>query len=95
MHFVDQRNVFAPKDVCVFKMPIGVDAYLPGQNKPETEKVQNDATSNDFTINVTDQPEEVVLDPRTWVLMDADFVRLVRAPEIRPDGVSAVITRTK
>ena len=31
--------------------------------------------TNRFTISVDREPESVVLDPDTWVLMDADFSR--------------------
>jgi hypothetical protein len=31
--------------------------------------------TNRFMITVDGEPESVVLDPDTWVLMDADFAR--------------------
>lgn len=60
-------------DGSLFKMPLEVDVYYPGQPKPKTEKLFANAKSNVFYLDVTAEPERVVLDPRMWVLMDADF----------------------
>ena len=35
--------------------------------------VQADAKSNIFSINVSGEPEKVILDPNMWILMDLDF----------------------
>ena len=63
----------AQTDGSFFKMPVEIAVYYPNQNKPQMETVQADAKSNVFSINVTDEPEKVVLDPNMWILMDADF----------------------
>ncbi len=57
----------------LFKMPIEVGIYYPGQTKPTIEKLQMDERSKSFTISTTAEPEKLVLDPNTWVLMDAEL----------------------
>lgn len=60
-------------DGSFFKMPIEVAIYLESQDKPQIEVLQVDEKSNSFTISVDSEPENIVLDPNTWVLMDVDF----------------------
>lgn len=60
-------------DGSLFKMPVQIAVYYPGQPKPQMQTVQADAKSNVFSINVGGEPEKVVLDPNIWILMDADF----------------------
>lgn len=60
-------------DGSLFKMPVEIGIYYPGQTKPQTETIQADAKSNTFSIKVAAAPEKVVLDPNMWVLMDSDF----------------------
>ncbi len=60
-------------DGSFFKMPLEIAVYYPGQNKPQIEIIQADAKTNTFSINVTNEPEKVILDPKMWVLMDTDF----------------------
>ena len=54
-------------------MPIEIAVYYPGQSKPQMQTVQADAKSNVFSINVSGEPEKIILDPDMWILMDADF----------------------
>ena len=63
-------------DGSMFKMPIEIAVYYPGQNKPQIETVQANAKSNVFLLNVTGEPEKVILDPNMWILMDADFSKV-------------------
>ena len=60
-------------DGSFFKMPVEIAVYYPGQNKPQMETIQADARANVFSINVTAEPEKVILDPNMWILMDSDF----------------------
>ncbi len=62
-------------DGSLFKMPIEIAVYYPGQAKPQMQTVQANAKSNEFSIKVTGEPEKVVLDPNLWLLMDSDFKR--------------------
>ena len=60
-------------DGSLFKMPIEIAVYYPGQPKPQIERIDVDKLSNKFFIRVSGEPEKVILDPNTWVLMDAEF----------------------
>ncbi len=60
-------------DGSLFKMPVEIAVYYPGQAKPQIEVVQANAKSNVFSINAAAEPEKVILDPNMWILMDADF----------------------
>lgn len=62
-------------DGSLFKMPVQIAVYYSGQTKPQMQTVQADAKSNVFSINVSGEPEKVILDPEMWVLMDADFTK--------------------
>ncbi len=62
-------------DGSLFKMPVEIAVYYPGQAKPQIEVVNAGSKSNTFSIKVSAEPEKVVLDPNTWLLMDADFRR--------------------
>ena len=56
-------------------MPLEVGIYFEGEEKPQIEIIRINEKSNIFTINVDMKPKNVVLDPNTWVLMDAEFRR--------------------
>ena len=58
-----------------FKMPVQLGIYAPDGSEVGTELLQVNDRTNRFTISVDGEPGSVVLDPDTWVLMDADFVR--------------------
>ena len=62
------------KDGSFFKMPVEVVVYA--QNKQILIKtLEVNEKSNVFTIPVDTEPDKVVLDPNSWVLMDADFTK--------------------
>ncbi len=60
-------------DGSLFKMPVQIALYYPGQAKPQMQTVQADARSNVFLINAIGAPENVIIDPEMWLLMDVDF----------------------
>ncbi|MCB0494456.1 MAG: M1 family peptidase, partial [Cyclobacteriaceae bacterium] len=59
-------------DGSLFKMPLEVGIYLKDK-QPMMKVIQVNEKTNVFTIAVETEPEEVVLDPNNWVLMDVDF----------------------
>ena len=63
-------------DGSLFKMPLELAIHFPGQSAPQMEVVQVNDMTNSFTIKVPSEPETVILDPNTWVLMEADFSRV-------------------
>ncbi len=63
----------AQTDSSLFEMPIEIAIYYQGQDRPQIEIVQADKKSNVFTLQVGSEPKSIVIDPNTWVLMDADF----------------------
>ena len=60
-------------DGSLFKMPLEVGIYSGDKNVPQIEVLQVNEKSNVFIIKVDSEPENVLLDPNTWVLMEADF----------------------
>ena len=54
-------------------VPLEVGLYLAGQNGPQIEVLQVNEKANIFTIKVASEPENIILDPNTWILMEADF----------------------
>lgn len=62
-------------DGSVFKMPVQIAFYYPGQIRPQMQTVQADTKSNVFRINVTAVPEKVIIDPEMWLLMDLEFTK--------------------
>ena len=58
-----------------FKMPVQLAICSADENDPRVELLQVNDMTNRFTISVDREPDSVVLDPDTWVLMDADFER--------------------
>ncbi len=62
-------------DGSLFKMPIEIGINYPDKKKAKIEKLHADSKSNVFVISVPEEPEDVVLDPNMWVLMDAEFTK--------------------
>ena len=58
-----------------FQMPVQVGIYYDGEPQPQIETLQVNERQNSFTIELDRAPANVVLDPNTWVLMEAEFVR--------------------
>ena len=56
-------------------MPVQLAIHSADEGEPRIELLQVNDMTNRFSISVDREPESVVLDPDTWVLMDADFAR--------------------
>lgn len=61
-------------DGSMFKMPIQVEIYVVS-GKSQISTVQIDKEKNSFTLTMDEEPERLVLDPNTWILMDAVFAK--------------------
>ncbi len=62
-------------DGSVFTMPLEVAVYAAGQAVPTIHRVQLNAKTNTFTIDVASEPADVRLDPNLMVLMETTFER--------------------
>jgi aminopeptidase N len=62
-------------DGSFFDMPVQIGLYFEGEFQPQMELLQVNEMRNTFTLLVDREPENVVLDPDTWVLMEAEFGR--------------------
>ncbi len=60
-------------DGSFFKMPLEVGVYGPEKKQQLTKKLQINEKSNVFTFSLGFVPEKIMLDPNSWVLMEADF----------------------
>ncbi len=62
-------------DGSMFKMPLQVGIYLPGESKPIIKTLEVDEKTNAFSLPMEVSPDKVVLDPHSWVLMESTFVK--------------------
>ena len=60
-------------DGYLFKMPLQIGIYKPGETTPVIETIQVNKKRNSFTIKVDTEPKKIILDPNLWVLMEAAF----------------------
>ena len=56
-------------------MPIDVAMAVEGEPRPRIERVELDAQRQTLTLPLDRRPKHVELDPRAFVLMDADVAR--------------------
>ena len=61
-----------------FRMPVQLAIVIGDETRPRMEVLEVNAMQNAFTIPLEAEPQDVVLDPDTWVLMEADFRKLER-----------------
>jgi aminopeptidase N len=61
------------KDGSLFEMPIQVAIYKLDEKAPMIETIYVNRTSNTFTFSLDYEPEKIVLDPESWVLMESTF----------------------
>jgi aminopeptidase N len=62
-------------DSYLFRMPIPVGIYYEGDPQPRIETVEVSAETHTFTLSAEREPERLVLDPDTRVLLEAEFER--------------------
>jgi len=60
-------------DDTFFRMPVEVGIYTEGTALPRVETLAVDERENTATFTLDAAPTDVVLDPNTWVLMEATF----------------------
>ena len=59
-------------DGSLFEMPLEI-AINVGKTKQQIEIIKIKGKSNSFNIKVDSEPDDIILDPNYWVLMNADF----------------------
>jgi aminopeptidase N len=64
---VEQRQAGSP-----YRMPIEVELNVEGQAEPRIERIELEGTHGTFAVPLDREPRSVVLDPRTFVLMDVE-----------------------
>ncbi len=57
-------------DGSMFKMPVQVGLYFSHNKQPMIKTIQVNAKANAFTFPVDAEPEKLILDPNSWVLME-------------------------
>jgi aminopeptidase N len=62
-------------DGSIFKMPIQIAIYSKNQKKPQIKTIQVNEKSNTFIIPTDSEPEVIILDPNSWVLMETSFLK--------------------
>jgi len=62
-------------DGSFFKMPLEVGIYGSENKQTLIKKLEVKEKANTFTFSVDFEPERLVLDPNSWVLMEVDFKR--------------------
>ncbi|MDZ4714874.1 MAG: M1 family aminopeptidase [Cytophagales bacterium] len=62
-------------DGSTFMMPIQVAILAPGETEPIIKTIQLTEKANVFTFTAETEPKQVLLDPNSWVLMEAMFSR--------------------
>lgn len=63
-------------DGSIFKMPVEVAIHTSKENQPLVIKtIQVNEKSNVYTFTVDSEPEKILLDPNSWVLMEATLTK--------------------
>ena len=58
-----------------FRLPVEVGVGVPGEAGPRLERIELTDRRQSFSIPLEREPQSVVLDPRSFVLMDAKIGR--------------------
>ena len=56
-----------------FDLPLEIGIFYPGEAFPQVSKIYLSTERGQFTVPVEREPGNVVLDPRTWTLLQSDF----------------------
>ncbi len=57
----------------IFKMPADVAIYLKQNNEPAIKRINIGKKDNSFYFKTGAEPENIILDPGTWILMKAEL----------------------
>jgi len=60
----------------LFKMPLEIGLYFSENDRPKLERVNLEDKSTSFSFKVDSEPQKVIIDPNTWILMDCDFKKV-------------------
>jgi aminopeptidase N len=63
------------KDGFVFNVPVEIGVYRKGKLIPEIKKIEVSTSTTQFSIPFDAEPEQVVIDPRTVLLAESNFVK--------------------
>jgi aminopeptidase N len=63
------------QDGSLFKMPLEVALHFK-DGKTQIKLLTVNERNNEFTLKVDSEPEDIILDPTNWVLMEASFKRI-------------------
>jgi aminopeptidase N len=62
-------------DGSIFYMPIQIAIYAAGKKQPAIETVSVNEKTNVFSIPMETMPDKIIIDPNSWVLMDASVTK--------------------
>jgi aminopeptidase N len=68
-------EVTQKQDGDAFEMPIQLGITLPGESRMQIETIVVSKKRQSFMLPLAKEPTSVVLDPNTWVLMQAEFTK--------------------
>ena len=69
-------------DGSLFEMPIELGINFKGDQHQQIELLQVKEKSTVFKIKVEDEPENIILDPNSWVLMRTDFKKIISSSSL-------------
>ena len=65
----------AQTDSSIFKLPMEVAIYSSKQKDPLLKTIQINGKQNEFNFKIDSEPEKILLDPNSWVLMEATITK--------------------
>jgi aminopeptidase N len=58
-----------------YRLPLDIGIWMPGATQMRIEKIEMTEKQQRFEVALEKEPDSVVLDPNTWVLMNGHFVK--------------------